>query len=494
MMDSTTDPFYNQHHIISWLDACEKPAPNAIPGQGKLPPTPAMSSSPGKRKRSRKSDGRGNGDGDGDAGRANPRHGRDCDDDDVHQNPRLATQTAKPPLAQPTLACRALASSSVSFSSSKSAMEFERSRGSRRSTSPIKSAANLKFLAKPVYFKTFSPGQTLSQLPPDVHDLYSRIKRLTEYRMGFVPAAARGIIQKKELGWPDHWFRPEIAEEHHVEEFGPWVESDTELEGGKEVGRLLAQRQFRALRSITDAANQSAKQRRGELAWNNLVHSRLLRHAASFPNSGVAYEPIMSASIANQWLPEMANQRSMSNVKEVASGETVDFAFVLDLHDPRPADRALAEAVLKAVGTQADDSLSVNQTMYEPLVFKPIGVSISTALVENGDVKLGIWTAAWHRRISELLPVPPGGIVTLPLLLCQGYAWNLYFACDRGSEIEILGPISLGGTHDLPSTYSLFSALQELCRWVDGPFRRWLVTMLGVAGPGESGSVAGTGD
>ncbi|KLU91730.1 hypothetical protein MAPG_10679 [Magnaporthiopsis poae ATCC 64411] len=125
--------------------------------------------------------------------------------------------------------------------------------------------------------------------------------------------------------------------------------------------------------------------------------------------------------------------------------------------------------------------------MYEPLALKPIGVSVC---VENkakddsddddGSVRLAVWTAAWHRRISELLPhvVSRGGIMTLPLLVCNGHAWSLYFACDRGIKIEMIGPISLGGTYSLSSTYALFAALQELCRWVGGPFREWLGTAL----------------
>jgi hypothetical protein len=128
--------------------------------------------------------------------------------------------------------------------------------------------------------------------------------------------------------------------------------------------------------------------------------------------------------------------------------------------------------------------------MYEPITLKPIGVSIETksnAVGEDGSVQLGIWTAAWHRRIHELLLVPHGSIVTLPLVLCHGHAWTLYFACDRGSRIEILGPIDLGGTRTLSFTYSLFAALQELCRWVDGPFRRWMMAALGVANPEEPG-------
>lgn len=374
---------------------------------------------------------------------------------------------------------------------SKSPTESEWSRGSRRCASPIKHSGGLKSLAKPVRFRILPDQDDFSLLPLDVRHLYSRIRCLTELQTGFIPSAARGYVKKKRPTWSDHWFRPEAAEEQDVEELGSWAESDTELEGGKEVGRLLAQKQFRALRSIANAAKESAVENRGELAWNNLVHTPLLRRAASFPNSGVTCEPIMNASIASQWLPEVANKGSMSEVKQVASGKMVDYAVVLNLDNPRLADRALADAVIDAIG-----SGSVNQSTYGPLRQKPIGVSIETkvnTVAADGSLQLGIWTAAWHRRMSNLFLVPRGGIVTLPLLLCHGHLWFLYFACDRGSEIEVLGPISLGGTQTLPLTYSLFAALQEICRWVDGPFRRWLMTMLGVADPGESDSVAGTG-
>lgn len=53
------------------------------------------------------------------------------------------------------------------------------------------------------------------------------------------------------------------------------------------------------------------------------------------------------------------------------------------------------------------------------------------ANVEEGSIQLGIWTAAWHKRM-DMLGVTSGDIITLPLLQVENADWKLYFAIDMG--------------------------------------------------------------
>ncbi|KLU90652.1 hypothetical protein MAPG_10504 [Magnaporthiopsis poae ATCC 64411] len=159
-------------------------------------------------------------------------------------------------------------------------------------------------------------------------------------------------------------------------------------------------------------AQRSMKQKRGEPAWNSLVHCPLLQLAARFFfRGGVICEPVMSAGIASQWLPEMAGKpMAAANKGAVAGGKMVDFVLALDLNNPRPRDQELAD------------------------------VTKITAAQTEGTLQLDIWTAVWHRRMRDLGYTDR--LINLPLVLCRGHGWSLYFACDRGHKIDIVGPAS----------------------------------------------------
>ncbi|KLU91311.1 hypothetical protein MAPG_09832 [Magnaporthiopsis poae ATCC 64411] len=167
----------------------------------------------------------------------------------------------------------------------------------------------------------------------------------------------------------------------------------------------------------------------------------------------------------------------------------VDFTFVLALHDPprnqSPGHAALAAKVREIVLDLPFDTFTINQSMYMPLRRRPAGVVVETKRAtdqRDGRVQLGIWVAAWYRRMRELRgghrPVFP----TLPLVLTSGDSWSLYFACDRGDEkgIEMVGSLQIGGTANLLDLYTLLAVLRHLVAWMDGPFKEWMMEFLGV--------------
>lgn len=122
------------------------------------------------------------------------------------------------------------------------------------------------------------------------------------------------------------------------------------------------------------------------------------------------------------------------------------------------------DTIIAIAGSAADDInrgkggglRSINQTGYGPLQFSPIAVSVETKASgdqQTGRLQLGVWTAAWHRRMEAFRHADehetPRPIVTLPLLLVVGDEWHLFLTCDRPEEgrDEIIGDMNLGKTN-----------------------------------------------
>jgi len=69
-------------------------------------------------------------------------------------------------------------------------------KGSRRSGSPIKNIAGLKWLEKPVYFDCFpEDAASAPELPNDVRQLYSDMYSAIQYKKGIYPAEVRAQIE-----------------------------------------------------------------------------------------------------------------------------------------------------------------------------------------------------------------------------------------------------------------------------------------------------------
>ncbi|KAI6559143.1 hypothetical protein MCOR09_008852 [Pyricularia oryzae] len=343
-MDMIVNTNRSNRYVQSWVDSIDqsdtliqdpetaKLAPEQF--NPEMPPIPPpTSSSPSKRKRSSDMQ----------------------DGNSITSRPPSKTAMAFrsfPRLAQPDET-----SSIGSLSMSRSQSQCSTS---RRSTSPIKRALDLKFLAKPVLFEDLSDNP-LAQLPADVHGLYTRVMRAAN-KLGVIPAVTREAIEAKMPNMPlmDAWFRPET--EQNRRELDAWAECDVELEE-RAFDKTLARRQFRALVAIKEAAAKSSNIGRGELAWNNMVHFPLLQHAVQSTSYSrrVVCEPIMNAHIAKQWLPEMGSDKGKAAKDLVAGGKMVDFALVLDLHKPRLEDEELGKAVTNLLAIQKSQSQTINQ-------------------------------------------------------------------------------------------------------------------------------------
>ncbi|KAL8380705.1 hypothetical protein RB595_005131 [Gaeumannomyces hyphopodioides] len=384
----------------------------------------------------------------------------------------------------------------------------------KRSTSPIKRVDQLRTLMPPVNYVLLKNFET--RLPEDVQELFKRIKKVVKYQSGFIPTAARDLILKKVPDaheWPSHFFAPE------EEDSQLWTpDSESEPETGTDIPAAFgrASKEFMILRRIERRAAEAHRMGRSESAWNTSVHAPLLDLAVR-SRWCIAVEQITTAAIAPRWLPvrrgsgldpgaaasssagsSSAAPSATDNGESTgvsAGGKMVDFAFVLALDDPpnnrRPDYGALEESVEAVVCNQPSGFETINQSVYGPLTRRPVGVIIETKSandLKEGRIQLAVWTAAWYRRMRELCGDNRPRFVTLPLLLGGESSWDLFFACDRGDRvgIEILGPLRVGGTRELLDLYTLLAVLRALAVWMDGPFKLWMMDLLGVEQHEES--------
>jgi hypothetical protein len=80
---------------------------------------------------------------------------------------------------------------------------------------------------------------------------------------------------------------------------------------------------------------------------------------------------------------------------------------------------------------------TINQTMYGPVRYQPIAISIETKTPnasEDAMVQLRVWVAAHFNRLRMLSREDPVSL-TLPLLYVSGTQWFLLFARDSAQKI-----------------------------------------------------------
>ncbi|KAM3426250.1 hypothetical protein NHJ13734_009562 [Beauveria thailandica] len=337
----------------------------------------------------------------------------------------------------------------------------------------------------PVRFnELYAPAE---QLPADVRPLYSRIRRIGEHRASYLPVEDRERLSCA------------IGEE--LSEFC-----------FKKAASPVAS-QFDELQEILFTGFECQKLNRSELAVNMLVHGPLLNLALKCHHY-VDGELIQTARISPLFMPPLADIGDSDHAR-VTGGNMVDLALVLtpaadgsralgrspkgNKHDTTADERLLRAIQSHVLHREPLETQSVNQTTYSPVMFRPIAISIKTKAegsAKEGQLQLGIWTSAWHRRMISIMskleqssggksspslwaattpPKPKPRIITLPLILIIGTEWKLLFACDRGGSLEILGNVSIGGTSTLLGLYTIVAVLHELADWVETTFRQWIM-------------------
>ncbi|KAK4119361.1 hypothetical protein N657DRAFT_581839 [Parathielavia appendiculata] len=249
---------------------------------------------------------------------------------------------------------------------------------------------------------------------------------------------------------------------------------------GASLQARIAHAEFYKVRGIKDDARECLALRRAEAAWNAKVHGPLLELALSRRHASVICENATSARILSCFLPSLITG-------EVAEGKMVDFVLAPDLGSESQFDSAIQNKLVELAKPMKSSGLisahlCVNQTDYPPLMRSPAAVTMETkaagASLEEGRLQLGIWTAAWHKRM-ETLGVgggkPGPQLPTLPLILTHDHEWSLYFAVDRLDKIDVFGPMQIGMTDNLLNIYQLLTVLGFLGTWIDTTFRSWVI-------------------
>ncbi|KAJ4215697.1 hypothetical protein NW759_009557 [Fusarium solani] len=306
----------------------------------------------------------------------------------------------------------------------------------RRSTSPAKRTQNLRYLEKPVLYMALEDDAN-QQLPMDVTSLYDRIYDITVDHYCFLPHQVRSQLNSltgRKLR--DTWFTNDSSQDASPVQ--------TELD---------------ALREIERDARECMRRGSCEGAWNVDVHAPLLKLAMA-PYTEIRREVVTSARIASPFLPQ-------TDVGVDVESKMIDFALILE---------SLTDSVRAAVSSQPKDRQFINQTPYVSIQHSPIAVSIETktaGTAEEGRVQLGVWTAAWNKRIRALLRQQADPIVSLPLVLVVEHEWKLFFAYDRGDRLEIIGDMSIGDTKSIIGLYTILAVLRELADWIRATFEPW---------------------
>ncbi|KAK3695721.1 hypothetical protein B0T22DRAFT_488983 [Podospora appendiculata] len=346
--------------------------------------------------------------------------------------------------------------------------------------------------------RSASPLKTYS-LPEDARDLFSKLWKTLTFDQGIFPAEVRPEIELLNRKFLPINFR----EAEHGSQGSGQEPEEHDRDAGQDTRRdsfldflpiwalplaadqpsttptRLARAEFHHIRHLETVARECLALRRSEASWNSKVHEPLLEMALW--KHGKVILPV--------FIPALATG-------ETVEGKMVDFVLspkfaTIDNRagaTPQRARRnvAIDAAIQNKLAAQwpstGSSILGVNHTDYPPLLRAPIAVTIETKIAgassEEGRLQLGIWTAAWHTRMATL---GGGGgrdgplLPTLSLILTNDHEWTLYFAADRGSKIDILGPRQIGITDTFQGIYRLLAVLRLLANWIEDEFRDWVM-------------------
>lgn len=366
----------------------------------------------------------------------------------------------------------------------------------------------LKSLSKPFYVNLeVDYSEVMTQ---ETRRLYERLDECSSH-VSIVPVEVRDQIMPLGRKIHNHSFRPPCAD-----------------------AADQARSTLYKLREIMQKARASSDMKRYESGWNVLVHHSVLdlvfnwnvlnsrrawredqatqveasarweeaTHATIFGDSVPILETSSGSEIHVACSVSVASRSEKSCDQSSAAGRSIACSDVARLES-----RHLSKKVDYVVALDLADSTSlakminnfnetsrfgrpgrfINQTCYAPLEKSLIAMAIGTksehsTSSDDALLQLGIWTAAWHRRMYALreslvrslppkYPAPAARLPPLPLIHVIGHHWTLYFAHDNGDSATIYKALTIGSTDGLLEIYTLLASLQALQAWVLGAFR-----------------------
>ncbi|KAL1873434.1 hypothetical protein VTK73DRAFT_979 [Phialemonium thermophilum] len=211
----------------------------------------------------------------------------------------------------------------------------------------------------------------------------------------------------------------------------------------------------------------------------------------------VSYELITTAPIIPDFLPvSLASsgldastditESSMPSAVLTSQQKMVDFAILLEADEGLPLQSAITTLLERRLSL---GQKSINQTDYGRLIELPAPIAIETKTaegsVEEAKVQLGVWTAAWFRRMKMLMrdmtaadaeSTPSSSTtqrtsattISIPLLLVVGERWSLFYACEQNGRITISTSEVIGDTSTILGIYKLMRCLRSIGQWLRG--------------------------
>ncbi|KAI0865113.1 hypothetical protein F4860DRAFT_527838 [Xylaria cubensis] len=194
------------------------------------------------------------------------------------------------------------------------------------------------------------------------------------------------------------------------------------------------------------------------------------------------FEPAVS-------LFSVSSDASTSTTSQAATHQTkiVDLVLVLKLPESSNLQKKITKLIYRV------DKICrhhVNQTSYECVQKSVIALSVKARREFSGVdplIQLGVWTAAWHKRMTFLrgcvlnahTPNLDKGeqdklLIPVPFITTVGPRWSLYFAFFESDSIRLRGPIITTVTTNIVNMYVLVAWLRAVKRWIEEIFMRAL--------------------
>ena len=341
----------------------------------------------------------------------------------------------------------------------------------KRSSSPVKSPLDLLAnLGKPVQYNLVEEPVILKKLKKNpIAPVYRRIRSLCHTQ--YIPAQMRDTLEREEeedddgggLG-EDELDEPDDKQDDVLGLGLPDSDYGLPLVGAQqvlinhalaavlpaEVDHLLFQLrcEFTILQDPVSATREYTRVPHSEAAWNGAIHYPLLRLATAHIDN-VTVEDITKATISLRCAPDGKEFGDGDGGRVALSSSTkmVDYALLLS----GPSSPSLSRASrgppghdwLNFVGRQHAMNpgmpQSFNQTEYSPLRYSPAGLFVESKVdsgsQNEGRTQLGMWVAAWFKRVNAFRLSKQVQPPVVPVLLVYNETWDLYFAMDRGSWI-----------------------------------------------------------
>ena len=224
---------------------------------------------------------------------------------------------------------------------------------------------------------------------------------------------------------------------------------------------------WRRIQLIQKAALECSDESLPECAWNEEVHSKILRLTLEghWETQNIWYRNITQARITDKrLLPK--------KVAAAIRSKMVDYSVVI--RPPQSPDIDLIRQHLRMRDleylNQADAPYLKDTLLAVNIETKPASID-----QDKGHAQLGVWTSAQYTKFQQLNPeLKVEDLPVLPLIMIQGHRWELMIAYKSADdELILLGHETLGSTNTVRGVFQIVAAVERLAVWCREDYWSW---------------------